>query len=428
VPVNLERSVQVESNPLTDEHDPESSSDDEMEDSELIMSPRTLAVESMEIEPITPPKRASPGGMTKRKRGRPITDFRTRHQKNVDRRTQGSVKTQREGMTARPCKNKNNKHRSRSRSPNASPLVRHRGDGGCAPRDSPTNDRDTRQPPSTSDARTSTAVDYNVENKSTDYNVENKSTDYNVENKSTDYNVKKKFTGSSSTRTRFATSNTEQSIYNKAVFDNEESWRKLFQQQTRDIISIMGAPIVSALLKDTFEKVNKECGATLCHPGALHVDGCACSGITTITHKPCPQTPAYDIPSAWDGLLYMPILKGMMVFVKDDRSINKNTTIARYTGTIYTDTEYQALPEYRKAFGVQKQSSTEWVVPVVERVGKYYMPPKTNPGARIARSTTKEFNCCIKQTCDGSLVVITTAAVNGGQQLLFQKPQVVKLP
>ena len=55
VPVNLERSVQVESNPLTDEQDSESSSDDEMEDSELIMSPRTLAVESMEIEPITSP-------------------------------------------------------------------------------------------------------------------------------------------------------------------------------------------------------------------------------------------------------------------------------------------------------------------------------------------------------------------------------------
>ena len=215
-----------------------------------------------------------------------------------------------------------------------------------------------------------------------------------------------------------AVKNSPSVVYKNAVNTNLAAWEKSMGIEMRKFISAVGGPTASAMVKTIFDDLNKQCKN--CHPGAVSADGCACSGTTIVTFEPCSITAIEDTP-AWTGLLIFNILGGTRVTLAGKRFIPAGATILHYGGDIFTHEQFLQLPPQQQVFGVQEKDSTSWVVPSGQKVGPRWTADRKYPGARIAFSKTVHYNCVVQQTADGSLVVMATCAIKGGDQLLYPR-------
>jgi hypothetical protein len=172
------------------------------------------------------------------------------------------------------------------------------------------------------------------------------------------------------------------------------------------------------MIKVIFDSVNEQCKN--CHPGGFHADGCACSGNTTITYTPCLMS-ALEDTEAFTGMLIFNILGGVRVTLGSKCFIPEGTTIVRYGGKLFTNEQFLDLPLEQQVFGIQEQDSTSWIVPSGQKIGPRWTADIKYPGARIAFSKTSYSNCAVQQTTNGSLVVVATRAIKGGDQLLYPR-------
>ena len=223
---------------------------------------------------------------------------------------------------------------------------------------------------------------------------------------------------SQASNTRMAIKNTPSNIYKDAVRENEIAWRTSLDREIRKFINAFGGPTTADMVKIIFDDVNGHCKN--CHPGGFDADGCACSGTTTVKYTPCSMAALEDTP-AFPGMLLFKILGGVRVNLADKCFIPEGTTIVRYGGGLFSNEHFLNLPLQQQAFGIQEQDSTSWIVPSGQKVGPKWTADIKYPGARIAFSKTSVSNCVVQQTTNGSLVVVATRAIKGGDQLLYPR-------
>ena len=229
-----------------------------------------------------------------------------------------------------------------------------------------------------------------------------------------------RYKGSNSKTTRWATNNTPRAALDAAKAENKRLWFRDMQERLFQMVSSFGAAEVALFLNtQVFERINKESGDGLCHPGAVHEDGFRCSGHTTVTNVLCPQTPCKENPDIWPGLVSLPVKGGLAVVA--NREIGEGVALTRYTGKEVTNEEYKQLRPEHQAFAIQHMDCDTWVLPNISKVGPHFMPAISDPGGRIPHSLGPKYNCKVEQTCDRSLVVITTARVQRGERLMFKK-------
>jgi hypothetical protein len=225
-------------------------------------------------------------------------------------------------------------------------------------------------------------------------------------------------TTSKASNTRHAIQSTPLFKYKKEVGDNLSAWRNNLKMHINQYLNVNGGPTTAGLLQEVFAGVNRQCYA--CHPGALHSDGCACSGTTTIVHMKCGMT-AIEDTKEFIGMLCLTIKGGTKVTLNKGYAVQEGATIARYRGARMTNDDFLALPTHKKALAIQEKDSTSWIVPPVQKFGPNWTADVKNPGARIAFSTGTISNCIVQQTTDGSLVVVATRAIKGGDELLYPR-------
>ena len=239
--------------------------------------------------------------------------------------------------------------------------------------------------------------------------------------------------GSRSNTTRLSKRDVGEEARDKEVMEEHNHCKEEFEIHLREMRNSVPLSSVVSVNQKVMDESNFSCG-TCCHPGAFLSDGQKCHGKVDIQHEVYAHSAIEDDEERFKRLFIYKTDKGCVdgrvkthIFLSNTETIVERATICAYKGNRVSPADFGLLEENNAYDNASKSVSIEasdgyWVVLEVRTISDtqgHFVPSMKNPGARIAVGTLETSNVEVQEACDGSFIVVATAEIKGGDELLY---------